>query len=76
MTSEDLKSQLERSPFQPLRRHLVSGKTVEVISSGSAWMLKNSVMVLQDPRGSENTRYDILATRNIERIEQLPEGNS
>ena len=75
MTSEDLRSQLERNPFQPIRVHLVSGKSLDVLTSGAAWMLKNAVMVLQDPRGGENSRYDILALRNIERIEQLAEGS-
>jgi hypothetical protein len=33
-------------------------------------MLRNAVFVLQDPKIHE--RYDVIALRNIERLEQLP----
>jgi hypothetical protein len=69
VTSEDLRSELDRQPFSPVRIHLVSGKTVEVTIAGTAWMLQNSVMIFQDPGMHE--RYDVIALRNIERLEQL-----
>ena len=72
MTHEDLHSQLSRDPFIPLRLHLVSGKTVEIRISDSAWMLENCVMVHQRRRQpGDDAGYDVIALRNIERIEQL-----
>jgi len=71
MTSEDVRSELERVPFLPIRLHLVSGKTIDVPASGTAWMLQNFVIVFQNPR--IHSRYNMLALRNIERIEQVPE---
>lgn len=70
MTSEEIRSELERQPFAPLRLHLVSGKTIDIMSDGVAWMLQNSVLVLQDPRSHQ--RYDVVSLRNVERIEQRP----
>jgi hypothetical protein len=75
MTSEDLRSELERHPFTLLRLHLVSGKTIEVVSPGQAWMLQNAVLILPHP-SETGTRpesgYDIVALRNIERLERPP----
>lgn len=73
MTSEDVRSELEREPFIPLRMHLVSGKTIEVRRSGLAWMLQNAVMIVEDWDGDRDRvgRYDVVALRNIERLEQL-----
>jgi hypothetical protein len=68
MTSEDLRSELEKQPFVPLRLHLVSGKAIDVRHEWLAWMLQNSVLVLRPgPQGG----YDVLSLRNIERIEQI-----
>jgi hypothetical protein len=74
MTSEDIRSELEKDPFVPFRLHLVSGKTVDVKAARAAWMLQNAVVVLQEiPAGSdERGLYDVVALRNIERLEQLP----
>ena len=72
MTSEDIRSELSKIPFIPFRLHLVSGKTVDVLRSGTAEMLQNAVLILQvstDPK--EDTGYDVVALRNIERLEQL-----
>lgn len=72
MTSEDLRSELERHPFVPFRLHLVSGKTVDVPNSGAAFMLQNSVMVFQQSsRDQGEADYDIIGLRNIERLEQV-----
>ena len=71
MTSAEVRSEVEKQPFAPVRLHLVSGKTVDVESDGSAWMLQNSVIVFQNPRS--HGRYDMISLRNIERLEQLPE---
>jgi hypothetical protein len=74
MTSEDVRSELDKVDFIPLRLHLVSGKTVDVEVPGAAWMLQNAVMVFQQqrPMGAQSGRYDTIALRNVERIEQLP----
>lgn len=80
MTSEDVKSELDKEPFRPMRLHLVSGKTVDITRPGSAFMLQNVVMVLQPrPPGGGESGYDLLSLRNIERIERaegriLPSG--
>lgn len=70
MTSEDVRSELERHPFTPLRLHLASGKTVDVLNEGMTALLQNAVLVFHArPRRG----YDIIALRNIERLEQLDE---
>ena len=73
MTSEDVRSELEKTEFIPLRLHLVSGKTVDVTVPEAAWMLQNALMVLQEqrPMRLRAGRYDMISLRNIERIEQL-----
>jgi hypothetical protein len=68
MTSEDVRSEIEREPFRPFRLHLVSGKTMEVIGAGQAFMLQNAVMIFPVSRGEG---HDIVALRNIERLESL-----
>lgn len=58
--------------FIPLRLHLVSGKTVEIRISDQAWMLEFTVMVFQRrKRPEDDSGYDVIALRNIERIEQI-----
>jgi hypothetical protein len=72
MTSEDLRSELDREPFTPIRLHLVSGHSVEIRNARDAALLQNSVVVLHgfDPR-FEEVGYDVISLRNIERIEQI-----
>ena len=74
MTSEDVRSELERLPFRPFRLHLVSGKEVDIGMAGAAYMLQNAVIVLHDPRISEGAGYDVIALRNIERLERFSGG--
>ena len=76
MTSGDVKAELEKQPFTPFRIHLVSSKTVDVRSAAAGWMLQNAVMVFQNPQDPVHaSRYDLVALRNIERLEQLsPDG--
>ena len=71
MTSEDVRSELEKMPFVPLRIHLVSGKTLEIQLPRSGWMLQNALMILHSDDVIDDPGYDIVALRNIERIEQL-----
>jgi hypothetical protein len=74
MTSEDIKSELEREPFRPFRLHLVSGKVVAVKTPNDAHMLQNAVMVFfgRTVRSAMHDRYDVIALRNIERLELSP----
>jgi hypothetical protein len=70
MTSEDVRSELERRTFRPVRLHLVSGATIDVPRPGLVSMLQNAVMILHIP---PRTGYDVVAMRNIERLEVLRE---
>jgi hypothetical protein len=72
VTSDDIRGQLNKEPFTPFRVHLVSGKTLDVPHSGAAWILRNALLIFQaDSLASELTPYDVVALRNIERLEQL-----
>ncbi len=72
MTSEDIRSELERSPFVPFRIHLVSGKTMDVTITTNAWILQNSVLLLDAPIDrDEEGGYNLISLRNIERLELL-----
>lgn len=72
MTSEDIRSELERSPFIPFRIHLVSGKTMDVTITTNAWILQNSVLLLDPPIDrDEEGGYNLVSLRNIERPELL-----
>jgi hypothetical protein len=70
MTSEDVRSVLETEPFSPFRLHLVSGAIIDVPNPMLASMLQNAVMILHNP---PRTGYDVVALRNIERLEVLDE---
>jgi hypothetical protein len=69
-----MNEELSKVPFVPLRLHLTSGKTIEVIAPDDAWMLNASVMVFQERvvRRDDVRRYDTVSLTHIERIEQLP----
>jgi hypothetical protein len=67
MTSEDLRSELERIPFSPFRLHLVSGKTFDIQNGNNVTLLQNALCIFHPP---PRNGYDMIALRNIERIEQ------
>lgn len=72
MTKDLIESEMERNPFVPFRFHLVSGKTIDVVSVRGAHMLESAVMVfhpVKDP--AEDVGYDVISLYNIERIEQM-----
>jgi len=73
MTPEDIKQELEREPFVPLRLHLSSGQTMDILYTGTAWLRQNTLLVVHPlQRGSAAIgSYDVLALRLIERIEQI-----
>ena len=63
-------------PFKPVRLHLVSGKTVDLLRQNGVMPLRDRLMVFRklekDGKGAEG--YDIIAFQNIERLEQLSIG--
>jgi hypothetical protein len=73
MTSEDLRQELERDPFVPLRLHLSSGKTADIVDPTAAWLQQNALLLMHRLRpGSQLIGgYDVIAFRLIERIEQI-----
>jgi hypothetical protein len=79
MTEDELIAELEKDPFVPFRLHLVSGKVVDVMAVNAAHPLQNSLLVLRNPTMGNAVRaegYDVVAYRNIERIEQLQIGRN
>jgi hypothetical protein len=78
MTTEDVRQELDRDPFVPLRLHLTSGQTTDVPYPNTAWLRQNTVVIVHPLRRgtSEIGNYDVIALRLIERIEQLNEANA
>jgi hypothetical protein len=76
MTTEDLRQEVEREPFVPLRLHLSSGKTIDIEHPNSAFVRQNTVLIVHRlaPRSAAIGNYDVVALRLIERIEQVDEG--
>ncbi|HEY7117427.1 MAG TPA: hypothetical protein VH475_12630 [Tepidisphaeraceae bacterium] len=77
MTSEDLRPEIEREPFMPLRLHLSSGKTIEIEHPNSAFVRQNTVLIVHRlaPHTAAIGDYDVVALRLIERIEQVDESS-
>lgn len=73
MTTEDIKQELERQPWIPLRLHLSSGQKMDIQYPGTAWVRQNTLLVVHPLRAGtqEIGNYDVIALRLIERIEQL-----
>jgi hypothetical protein len=73
MTTEDVRQELDREPWVPLRLLLSSGKTIDIEYSKSAFTRQNTLLIVH--RVSSMTHeigtYDVIALRLIERIEQL-----
>ena len=76
MTTEEVKQELEREPFQPIRLHLSSGKTIEIRYPHNAFIRQNRILVVHPiaPGTTEIGNYDVIALRLIERIEQAHNG--
>lgn len=76
MTEEHLQEGLGVEPFKPLRLHLVSGKTIDVLRADAAMPLRDRLLVFRNlaPEGRRADGYDIVSYANIERIEQLDLG--
>ena len=77
MTSEDVRQELEREPFVPLRLHLASGRRINIAHAGTAWVRQNTLLVVHPvrPGSAEIGNYDVIALPLIERMEQAPGGN-
>ena len=73
MTEENLRDELNRDPFVPVRLHLASGKTVDINRQGVAWPLSNRLLIFINAaaRGVGAENYDIVSYQNIERIQPL-----
>ena len=73
MSTEDLKQELDREPFVPLRLHLASGNTMDIMYPDSAFLRQNTLLVVHRlrPRTHEIGNYDVVALRLIERVETL-----
>jgi len=73
MTRDNIQAELDREPFEPLRFHLASGKTVLVKHPNSAYMMDHAVLILHrmKPGSSAIGIYDVVNLRLIEKIEQV-----
>ena len=78
MTQEDVKQEIEREPFLPLRLHLASGKVIDIEYPNSAFVRQNTLLIVHRlARGTAAIgNYDVVALRLIERIEQLSESSA
>jgi hypothetical protein len=76
MTSEDVRQELDREPFAPLRLHLSSGQKLDIPFQNSAFVRQNTLLVLErlSPGTHAIGNYDVISLRLIDRIEQLDNG--
>lgn len=72
MTTEDIRQELEREPYQPLRLRLSSGQTMDIPYANSAFVRQNTLLIVERlrPGSAAIGNYDVIALRLIERIEQ------
>jgi hypothetical protein len=70
MTAEDVKQELDRDPFVPIRLHLASGAKIDIEHPNSAFVRQNTLLVVHRlaPNSSAIGNYDVIALRLIERI--------
>jgi hypothetical protein len=78
MTSEDMRQELEKRPFIPLRLHLASGKTVDIAYEHTAWLQQNALLLVHPlSKGTVAIgKYEVIALRLIERTEQISESSA
>ena len=76
MAPAELQDQLSRDPFEPMRLHLSSGKTVDIRMPGIAWVLGSGLLVFRSPRPMRASAegYDVINLRLIDKVEQLRNG--
>ncbi|MGB7158249.1 MAG: hypothetical protein WBD40_09305 [Tepidisphaeraceae bacterium] len=73
MNSEEVKEELDRDPFVPLRLHLSSGQKIDIKYPGTAWVRRNTLLVVHPlaPGTAAIGNYDVVALPLIERMEQM-----
>jgi hypothetical protein len=78
MTAENVRQEVNRTPFVPLRLYLSSGKTMDIIDPGTAWLQRNALLIVHRLRpGSQDIgNYDVISYDAIERIKQLNGGTA
>ena len=78
MTIEDMKQELEREPFVPLRLHLVSGKVMDIEYPNSVFLRQSTLIIMHRlrPKTQEIGNYDVVALQQIERVETLAPTNA
>jgi hypothetical protein len=78
MATKDIRQELDRQPFIPLRLHLSSGATIDILYASTAWVRQNTLLIVHPlQRGTSAIgNYDVIALRLIERIEQIPESSA
>jgi hypothetical protein len=76
MTTEDVRQELDRTPFVPLRLHLASGQKVDISYPNTAWLRQNTILIVHPlaPGTHAIGNYDVIALRLIERIQQRGNG--
>jgi len=77
MTAENIRQEVEKSPFVPLRLYLSIGKMIDLIDPATAWLQRNALLIVHRLRpGSQQIgSYDMIAYDAIERIQKLNGGN-
>jgi len=72
MTTGDVKQELDRDPFVPLRLHLASGQKIDVSYPNTAWVRQNTLLIVHPlaPGTHAIGNYDVVALRLIERVQQ------
>jgi hypothetical protein len=78
MTTEDVKQELDRDPFVPLRLHLASGQKVDVSYPNTAWIRQDTLLIVHPlaPGTHAIGNYEVIALRLIERIQQRGNGTT
>ena len=73
MTSEDVRQEIDREPFLPLRLHLSSGQKIAIVHPHTAWVRQNTLLIVHPLKKGTHAigNYDVISLRLIERIEQL-----
>ena len=73
MTSEDLRQEIDREPFVPLRLRLASGSKVDIRQPHTAWLRQNTLLLVHPLRAGTHAigDYEVIALRLIEKIETL-----
>ena len=78
MTTEDVKQEIERDPFIPLKLHLASGQKIAIEYPNSSFVRQNTLLVVHrlEHGTAEIGNYDVIALRLIERIEQVSKSSA